>query len=396
MPIKINDIHKLLEIQPKDITVLLLGAPGIGKSEIIIEYAREQAEKYKLTFVDLDEVQSSLPTDKKELKQYYVFKDFRLTDVADVTDLVGFPQVRDEFAEYAPWRWIYYLANAGAGLLFLDEITNVQRPDILAASYKITNDRKIGFSKLPKSVQIIAAGNLPEHSPLASALPLPLLSRMQIIMVQPPSVQEWITHMSKTYGGDWDTRVAAYLSKMSDKFIKIPKTRVALEGYPVPRSWTRLARKLKHTPPELMDDMIASFIGETAGAEFVAFLQHNINIVELLADPRKFSDLSLDQKWLAMAMLANMLIQLSDPATLKDKPPQEIEQIKKTKEAINDLITFIIEHVSAGVELIITMMLALPLTLRTQLYVKLKATGKVDRIKALGDALQAYASETST
>lgn len=302
---KVSNIPKMLELQPRDITTLFLGPPGIGKSEVVIEYAKKMAEKLKLRFVDLDEAGSSLALE--ELKEVLAFKDLRLTDVADVSDLVGYPQVRNGFAEYVPWRWIYCLAKAAAGVLFLDELTNVQRQDIIAAAYKLTNERKLGFIKLPKTVQIIAAGNSPEYSALANELPTPLVSRMRIFKVNPPSLQEWVDHMVEKYGTGWDTRIAGYLTHFNSDFIAVPKEPQTLQPYPCPRSWTRLGLQLKNAPPEMLEELAEAFVGPEVGSRFAAFCRINVDLEQLLTDTRKFFGLNTEGKWLASSMLASRI-----------------------------------------------------------------------------------------
>lgn len=389
---EIHKIYKMLEITPTDITTLLLGAPGIGKSEVIMEYARERAKKLGLRFVDLDEVHSLTPN---ELKEVFAFKDFRLTDAADVTDLIGFPRIiekeKEPVVEYVPWRWIYHLANARAGLLFLDGITNVQRPDILAAAYKLINERKIGFTKLPKDVQIVAAGNSPEHSALAAALPTPLMSRMQVINVDPPTVEEWAAHMNKTYGPDgWDHRVAAYLGKAPAKFFAPPKSRTTLEAYPVPRAWTRLAIKLKNTPPELLRDVAISFVGSAAGGEFASLCEAQVDFDAIIANPQKFSGLDKDKKWLICSLITDKLTALPTDDELNkmlrqvkdDKQREELKQAKQTKQAIYKFLEYIgprsDSHI-VGIDFLLTIVTALPPDKKTELVTLIQNNPKIMR-----------------
>lgn len=365
---KVIHIPQVLAIQPQEVTTLFLGPPGVGKSEIIAEYAKKRAEELKLRFVDLDEAGSSLALE--ELKGVLAFKDLRLTDVADVSDLVGYPQVRNGFAEYVPWRWIYCLQNAAAGVLFLDELTNVQRQDIIAAAYKLTNERKLGFIKLPQTVQIIAAGNSPEYSSLANELPTPLVSRLRIFKVSPPSLQEWVDHMVEKYGTEWDTRIAGYLTHFGADYIAVPKEPQTLQPYPCPRSWTRLGLQLKNAPPEMLEELAEAFVGPEVGSRFAAFCRINVDLELLLTDPMKFFGLDTEGKWLASSMLASRI------ATSKEIDGKAI-----------DLFATMLEEREFAV-LVITL---LPKTRRHAFFnVVKRRPALLSKIAALSDAIKKY------
>ncbi|MCL6558246.1 MAG: AAA family ATPase, partial [Firmicutes bacterium] len=122
-------------------SVLLLGPPGIGKSALVRETAEEISQKKgcilldynsrHLARIDLNEVY-------EHPERHFVFVDLRLTETEPV-DLMGRPvtvRVGDlpQFV-YQPPQWASLLSVV-PGNLFLDEITNVHRPDVLAAAYK--------------------------------------------------------------------------------------------------------------------------------------------------------------------------------------------------------------------------------------------------------------------
>ncbi|MEM1967682.1 MAG: AAA family ATPase [Nitrososphaerota archaeon] len=375
---RITKLPIILRLEPLEVSTLVLGPPGVGKSEIIRQYAEERAEELKLRFIDLDEADPSLALE--DLKEVFAFKDLRLTDVADVSDLVGFPRVRDGFAEYVPWRWIYCLKYAAAGVLFLDELTNVQRQDIIAAAYKLTNERKLGFIKLPLTVQIIAAGNSPEHSSLANELPTPLVSRFQVIQVDPPSLQEWVDHMSRTYGSNWDTRIAGYLNCFLSDFIAVPKEPMTLQPYPCPRSWTRLGLKLKALSPSpstastsqkgLLEEIAQSLVGPEVGARFAAFCSINVDLEQLLHRPEQFSALNTEGKWLASTMLASRIM-----AKGVERPG----------------LNLLGEMLKSGAEFVVLIFTILPAQSRLKLWESLRSDpGLRKQISALGAALQPY------
>ena len=79
------------------------------------------------------------------------------------SDLLGIPKEVNGAVSFRPLLWARCLSKC-AGLLLLDELTNVSRPDVISASYKLIFDRRAGFVKFHEDVFIIACGNRPEYS----------------------------------------------------------------------------------------------------------------------------------------------------------------------------------------------------------------------------------------
>jgi len=178
---KLYDAGSLNHQRP---AVLLLGPPGIGKSMSCWALAERLASKTKKEFVRYhDDIAESI---LEAPEDYFVFCDFRLTE-CEPSDLIGLPDRVDGSVRYSPLLWARCLSKA-AGLLLLDELTNLQRPDKISVAYKLIFDRMAGFTKFHDDVMIIACGNRPEYSGVASMLPTPLISRMIVIDVDPPSV----------------------------------------------------------------------------------------------------------------------------------------------------------------------------------------------------------------
>ena len=116
----------------------------------------------------------------------------------------------DGAVAFSPLLWAKCLSKS-AGLLLLDELTNISRPDVISAAYKLIFDRRAGFTKFHDDVFIVACGNKPEHSSVANYLPTPLINRMLVLTIDPPKVDDWMEFMQKTYGDEWDKRCWAFL-----------------------------------------------------------------------------------------------------------------------------------------------------------------------------------------
>jgi len=138
---RIPEIKEYLKtISPKR-AVLILGAPGIGKSQVIREFAEEEAKRLGKEFVDYsdDDYYDII----KEPDRYYVFVDFRLSE-CEPSDLLGTPRDVGDAVTYKPLMWARAMSKAKTGVLLLDELTNVAsiRPDLASVAYKLVLDRK--------------------------------------------------------------------------------------------------------------------------------------------------------------------------------------------------------------------------------------------------------------
>ena len=284
-------------------SVLLLGAPGVGKSTLVKEAAREFAERLGKEFVEYtDDIAFEVLNSPQK---YFVFVDLRLTEI-EAADLSGIPRDIDGAVTYKPLLWARVLSKA-PGVLFLDELTNENDPNKLASAYKLILDRSAGFVRFSDDVFIVAAGNSPEHSAVANQLPAPLVNRLMVLDVTAPTVDEWKTWMVQHYGDAWDIRTYAFLKAFEAEgyLLRTPEDPETLRNYPTPRSWTKLALLLKKgiAGPEVVDGLI----GPEVGARFSAFIRARVDLDALLADPEKFSGLELDQKYMAALMLASHL-----------------------------------------------------------------------------------------
>jgi hypothetical protein len=292
------------------VSVLLLGAPGIGKSITCYSLAQRIAKSLGKEFLDYndDEAWKVLA----EPDKYFVFIDFRLTE-CEPSDLLGIPKETDGAVRFSPLLWARCLSKS-AGLLLLDELTNVQRPDVITSSYKLIFDRKAGFTKFHDDVMIVACGNRPEESSVASMLPVPLISRMLVLVVEPPTVQSWADWMTQTYGDDWDKRTYAFLKRFEDEgyLIRVPMKPETLEAYPVPRTWSATAL-LMHRGVST-DDTLVGLLGYEVGTKLQAFLKVDVDIEELIRTPEVFTRLDLDGKYMVSVMLGTWISKhIADP-----------------------------------------------------------------------------------
>ena len=89
-----------------------------------------------------------------------------IASIHDPSDFSGLPfvnrdGVKTAHVSYAAPDWAVRLADAGKGILFLDELSTAA-PAVQAALLRVVLDRWVGSLKLPPTVSIIAAMNPPE------------------------------------------------------------------------------------------------------------------------------------------------------------------------------------------------------------------------------------------
>jgi len=191
----------------------------------------------------------------------------------------------------------------------------VTRPDVISASYKLVFDRRAGFVKFHEDVFIVACGNRPEHSAIACMLPTPLISRLNVIDVDPPTIEEWSDWMTKSYGENWDRRCFAFLARFRDEnyLIKIPKATETLDPYPTPRTWSSLATLMARGIQD--KETIRGLVGYEVGTKFDAFLKVRVDINELIREPKLFHELEFDSKYMVCVMLASWISRhINNPA----------------------------------------------------------------------------------
>lgn len=144
--------------------LLVFGKAGIGKSEIVSQFAQSAAKSEGRKYVSFSEADEDL---KKSIlahpEQYYVFWDIRGSQV-EPDQVTGIPDIQKAkeqgYLTYNVPEWVHFVTRPGiSGLLFLDEINRSNRA-VLNSFLQLTLDRVISNRKLSKQVTIIAAGNL--------------------------------------------------------------------------------------------------------------------------------------------------------------------------------------------------------------------------------------------
>jgi len=293
--------------------MLLLGPPGIGKTEIVRALARREAEKLGKTFVDLtgevgDEVVEKVRADPQN---HYLF--LRVVAPTVFPEELGFPRERGNgLVDIIPPKKLYLMTLPVHGALFIDEITNVQLEAQISMFFSLVQEKEFGWGiRLSSRIKVVLAGNTPEWSEIVRALPKPLRARMTLISVEPPTVKEWGAYMEKTYGDGWEKLTLAYLTVNADELIKPPSD--DWSNFPCPRNWTELALQLHElrkdgASEDFIEEVIVGRLGKEVGTKFAAFLRERLTPEEmekLAQRPETFFELSVSKRILAIYTLAS-------------------------------------------------------------------------------------------
>ena len=218
-----------------DTALFLWGHPGIGKSSIIKQIAKER----DIGFIDL-----------------------RLS-LLDPTDLKGIPFF-DKTSNRAVWASPSFLPTEGEGILFLDEL-NAAPPSVQASAYQLILDRAIGEYRLPQGWKIVAAGNLEEDHGITYKMAAPLANRF-IHLQMDMDVEEWLEW---GYKNGIDYRILSFIHYKNEALFLFEADKKA---FPTPRSWEFVSDILScNLEGVALLESIAGAIGEDLAVEFLNF-----------------------------------------------------------------------------------------------------------------------------
>jgi MoxR-like ATPase len=220
-------LARLIEHDLK-ISTMIWGPPGIGKSSIVAQVAREHS---------------------------FDFIDVRLSQLAP-TDLRGLPVPEGGVSRWYPPE---FLPRAGQGILFLDEL-NMAPPTIQGMAQQLILDRRVGSYTVPEGWFIWAAGNRKEDRAAVFDMPAPLANRFLHLEVEP----DFESFKRYAIEQGLHEQVVAFLSFRTALLHRIDPQQPA---WPSPRSWEMASRLHR------VGLSVASVVGHAAAAEFSAFVQ---------------------------------------------------------------------------------------------------------------------------
>jgi len=206
--ITLRQAKKLIQAMAHEQSFLLLAPPGVGKSDIVFEAARE----------------AGLPC-----------RSLLGTQVAP-EDVSGVPRIVGERSVFCPPRALLP-ENAEPFCLFLDELPACA-PDVQKAFYSLLLERRIGEFALPRGTWVVAAGNRTQDRALVRAMSSALVNRVTVLQIG-VDVAEWLQWAAASRLRE---DVRRFVSTVPDALLRPVPDEPA--PFSTPRAWASFSRAL--------------------------------------------------------------------------------------------------------------------------------------------------------
>lgn len=246
MAIRIDarELIELLRLTPPAQNLLLVGKHGIGKSEIITRFYRDERQMPVISFF--------------------------LGQMSDPGDLIGLLH-KDEAAGRSYFLPPYWWPTDGQPVvLFLDEL-NRARPELLQAVQDLALNRTLAGRSLPPGSVLVSAVNEGEEYQLTDLDPA-LVSRFNVYEFA-PTVEDWLVWAAER---ELDPRVLAFIQKHHEHLDGAAATADEAEATagliktPDRRAWVKVADFIADHPrlDDLHIKIIAGMVGTRAALAF--------------------------------------------------------------------------------------------------------------------------------
>jgi dynein-related subfamily AAA family protein len=219
--------------------VFIWGPPGIGKSSIVQQFAKQVG----LPCVSL--LGSQLAPE----------------------DLIGVPQIVNGKSRFCPPTMI---ARDEPYCLFLDEL-NACSHEVQKAFYSLIHERRIGEYELPSGSIVIGAGNRAQDSAIVKPMSSALINRMIHVQLQ-ASHQDWLEWAQQS---EVHPVVLEYIRLRPDHLWSMPPKHE--EPFSTPRSWHMLSDALKEygedVPDATLEVLAFGCLSPVHAGQFKAFVK---------------------------------------------------------------------------------------------------------------------------
>jgi hypothetical protein len=245
---------------PPEISVLIRGDHGIGKSQIIAQVA----QRLNLPLIDR-----------------------RLSQTSE-GDLIGLPTTNEGSTSFLPVDW-FVRACREPVVLFLDELNRASN-EVMQAAFQIVLDRELNGHSLHPETRVFCAINSSGKYNVNTLDPA-LLDRFWTCDLQ-PSVDEWI---EASRASEVHPHIVTFIH-LNPKWLDAPEKLTDDSVTPSRRSWWRLSDAIGNIPDlksesDKVYDIALGFVGVEAAIAFVEHVKRHesrCSPEDVLTQPAKF------------------------------------------------------------------------------------------------------------
>lgn len=245
----------------ENVPAFLMGAPGIGKTDMVSTACRTLG----------------LPLHVETLA------------TMEPVDLRGLPKTSGESVVWSKPEFLARLESLGAdSVLFVDE-ANANAQAMQVPLMQLCLARRIGPHALPPGCRIVLAGNRQSDRAAATRIPTALANRLCFLDVE-PDLRAWLAWAA---AADVHPAVVAFLMLRGEGTHGRPGLLFNFDpskdarSFATPRSWAQASRFVD-APDSIRPGLISGTVGDAAAAEFEGFLRVYRSLPplpQILADP---------------------------------------------------------------------------------------------------------------
>ena len=238
-------LDRIVECIRHDFPALLVGGPGLGKSDRV----RQAAGALGMEHMDVR---------------------LQLYDPVDVKGLPFIQNVQDQIAQQVRWAMPDFVARSQGDknvVLCYEEI-NCATASTMNTALQFILDKRVGEHVLGPNVRQIACVNRAEHRAHVNPMSAPLINRFLVLDVQ-PNLDEWMKWAMKS---GIHEAVIGYLNYRPEALYQEPKkVQDEFSNFPSPRSWARVSRLIERGMADFT--YLRGCIGEGAAVELSTYLK---------------------------------------------------------------------------------------------------------------------------
>ena len=312
--------------------VLLLGAPGIGKTQIMEQAARECGVALVAYTITHHTRQSAIGLPFISKKEYGG-REYSATEYT-MSEIVA--SIYNRMSE----------TGLSEGILFIDEINCVSET-LAPAMRQFLQCKSFGNHEIPKGWVIVAAGNPPEYNKSVREFDVVTLDRVKKILVE-PDYQTWREY---AYKENMHPAILSYLELRNNCFYQM-ETTIDGKQFATPRGWEDLSRMMEvyeRLGKSITADLVGQYIQhERISREFAEYYelyqkyQQDYQITEILqgknseAMVKKVSHASFDERVSVVNLLFSGTRQAVRKVMLQEEVLEKVfEVLKALKENLS-------------------------------------------------------------